>query len=125
MDGGRSEDVNALQRRGDLAANSDSATTVGRITFLRASGPVGGDGRPLVLYQGTRGSIAAFNINHFNHVCGCVLGVTHRLEEKAQEDALQNFAAIAGQLQHQAQDLPASAQKKTLFFLLVFLLVCF
>jgi len=56
----------ATWRRGDVATNSGGAITLGRVTFLRASGHVGKDGRPLVFYHGTRDDIGAFDTDHAN-----------------------------------------------------------
>ena len=70
--GGGSPDVNAVQRCDDVATNSGGVITLGRVTFLRASGPVGEDGRPFVFHHRTRGSIAAFDISHLNENWGWV-----------------------------------------------------
>jgi len=52
-------DVNPVQRRGELRADSPGPIQIGAATFSGASGPVGEDGQPLVLHHGTRSDLTA------------------------------------------------------------------
>ena len=68
VDAGRAENVNAVQRPGDMDANNPGPVTVGTVIFTGASGPVGEAGRPTRFYHGTRDSFTAFDTNHKNRL---------------------------------------------------------
>jgi N12 class adenine-specific DNA methylase len=66
VDGGGVQDVDAVQRPGDMAANPGAPDQTGRVTFPGSTGPVGRDGAPVVFFHGTRDDFTAFDIGHPN-----------------------------------------------------------
>ena len=60
LDERRGENVNAIQRRGSMGADHPASVRVGETIFTRSAGPVGKDGRPMVIYYGTRDTVTAF-----------------------------------------------------------------
>ncbi len=66
VDGGRTQDVNAVQRRGSVGENNLAPVRVGEAVFTGASGPVGNDGAPMVIYHGTKDTVTAFDVDHPN-----------------------------------------------------------
>lgn len=66
VDAGRVENVNAVQRPGDMDANNSGPVKVGSVIFTGASGPVGEAGRPTRFYYGTRDGFTAFDTDHKN-----------------------------------------------------------
>lgn len=64
IDRGRAEDVNAVQRRGDVEEDSDLPTGGRKYTFPGTSGPVGADGKPVEFLHGTREEFSVFRLDH-------------------------------------------------------------
>ena len=65
-DGRGSADVNSTQRPAGVEGDTSRRTAVGNFTFPGASGPVGGDGKPVVFFHGTRDNVNAFDTQHPN-----------------------------------------------------------